>query len=259
MLGTSSCISTQTSLSDACDSATKGVGTPSAVDLFRYSSAGHLVLDSSLSTTAGAYFSYNGGTTNGAKGEGGTAKFYNTLANGEDYADYVPSSPSCRTNLALQDESGCPGSDKGSTILNDGGSEVNILTAVGYSVPSSSLCTTANPNPNPNPLSFVVRGDFNGDCKSDILWRNTNGAVYTWLMNGTAISSQGTAGAATSGWNIIGSGGFQRGRQGRRTVANSTTGQVYIWLDERNLGFKSGHSRHSHPLIGMGLSGRRRL
>jgi hypothetical protein len=135
VLGTSSCISTQTSLSDFCDSATKGVGTPSAVDLFRYSSAGHLVLDSSLSTIAGAYFSYNGGSTNGATGEGGTAKFYNTLANGGDYADYVPSFPSCATNLALQDESGCPGSDKGLTILNDGGSEVNILTAVGYGVP----------------------------------------------------------------------------------------------------------------------------
>ena len=34
-------------------------------------------------------------------------------------------------------------------------------------------CTTPNPNPNPNPASFAAVGDFNGDCKSDILWRNT--------------------------------------------------------------------------------------
>src|ERR1039458_8086396 len=51
-------------LSDAC-----GDGVPSAVDLLRYSAAGHLVLDSSLSTKSGAYFSYDGGTTNGRSEE----------------------------------------------------------------------------------------------------------------------------------------------------------------------------------------------
>jgi hypothetical protein len=72
VLGTSSCITTQTTpLSDDCDAATSGNGTPSAVDLFRYSSAGNLVLDDSLSTAPGAYFSYNGGSTNGANGVGG--------------------------------------------------------------------------------------------------------------------------------------------------------------------------------------------
>jgi hypothetical protein len=49
VLGTSSCISTQSpSLSDTCN--VFGTGTPSAVDLFRYSAPGSLVLDSSLST-----------------------------------------------------------------------------------------------------------------------------------------------------------------------------------------------------------------
>ena len=27
-------------------------------------------------------------------------------------------------------------------------------------------------------------GDFDGDGKADILWRNTNGAVTVWLMDG---------------------------------------------------------------------------
>ncbi len=132
VLGTSSCVSTQGNpLSDGC-----GTGIPSAVDLFRYSSAGNLVLDSSLSTTPGAYFSYNGGATNGANGKGGTPKFYNTLDNGDDYADYVASSPDCGTNQAVQDATGCPSEDAGVTILNDGGSEINILNAVGYGVPA---------------------------------------------------------------------------------------------------------------------------
>jgi hypothetical protein len=231
VLGTSSCVSTQNNpLSDACDGSTGGTGTPSVVDLYRYSSAGHLVLDSSLSTTAGAYFSYNGGSTNGAKGVGGTSKFYNTLDNGEDYADYVASSPSCATDQAIQDATGCPGADGGLTILNDGGSEVNILTAVGYQVPAAS-CTTPNPNPNPNPESFAAPGDFNGDCKSDILWDNsTSGEVYEWLMNGTAVSSQGSPGAVASPWAIKGIGDFNGDGKADVLWQNTTTGEVYIWL-----------------------------
>jgi hypothetical protein len=142
VLGTSSCIGTQNSsgLVDNCDagaSVPSGTGTPSAVDLYRYSSAGNLVLDSSLSTAPGAYFSYNGGSTNGANGKAGTPKVYNTLDNGDDYADFLSSLPDCGTNIAVQDAEGCPGEDAGLSILNDGGGEINILNTVGYDVPST--------------------------------------------------------------------------------------------------------------------------
>jgi len=63
-------------------------------------------------------------------------------------------------------------------------------------------CTTANPNPNPNPASFAAVADFNGDCKSDILWRNTSTQqVYEWFMNGTTYPSSGTPGSPTSDWS----------------------------------------------------------
>lgn len=143
VLGTSSCIDTGgASLSDGCDGF--GAGTPSAVDLFRYSAPGDLVLDSFLSTTPGAYFSYDGGVTNGVVGVGGGPKFYNTLANGDDYADFVSSSPDCGTNQAVQDAEGCPGEDAGLTILNDGGGEINILNAVGFDLNAPA---TAVPEP----------------------------------------------------------------------------------------------------------------
>jgi hypothetical protein len=233
VLGTSSCVTTQMNpLSNGCDSGgvPSGTGTPSAVDLFRYSSAGNLVLDSSLSTTPGAYFSYNGGSTNGANGVGGTPKVYNTQDNGDDYADYVSSSPSCATNQAIQDAEGCPGQDAGLTILNDGGSEINILTAVGYGVPASR-CTNPNPNPNPNPESFAAVGDFNSDCKSDILWSNSStGEIYEWLMNGTTIASQGTPGTAASPWTVVGEGDFNGDGYADILWRNSSTGQVYLWL-----------------------------
>jgi PEP-CTERM motif len=141
ILGTSSCMTTSGSLADGCDGF--GPGTPSAVDLYRYSGLNTLVTDGSLSTTPGAYFSYNGGSTNGTIGVGGSPKVYNTLANGEDYADFLSSSPDCGTNQAVQDAEGCPGEDAGLTILNDGRSEINILNAVGFDVPSG----TATPEP----------------------------------------------------------------------------------------------------------------
>jgi hypothetical protein len=233
VLGTASCISTQgTPLADGCDPETGQTGGPSAVDLFRYSGAGTLVLDSSLSTTPGAYFSYNGGTTNGSVGTGATAKYYNTLDNDDDYADYVASSPDCGTNQAIQDATGCPGEDAGLTIFNDGGSEINILTAVGYQVPAASTsCTTSNPNPNPNPESFAAVADFNGDCKSDILWRNTSTEqVYAWLMNGTTYPSSGSPGSPTSDWVIQGTGDFDGDGKADILWRNSTTGEVFIWL-----------------------------
>jgi hypothetical protein len=127
-LGTASCISTGGgTLSNACS----GTNTPSAADLFRYSSAGQLIATSALSTTPGAYFSYNGGLTNGAYGA-----VYNTLANGDDYGDFVSG---CPTAVLVQDALPCAGHDAGLNITNDGpggtaGPEINILDAAGFNL-----------------------------------------------------------------------------------------------------------------------------
>jgi uncharacterized protein (TIGR03437 family) len=125
ILGTASCVATTgTSLANEC-----GSNVLSAVDLFRFQSAGNLVLSS---TTPGAYFSYNGGQTNGA---GKYQKVYNTLDNGDDYADFLSSTPLCQTQQSIQDAEGCPGFDAGLDITNDGGAEINILNAIGYKLP----------------------------------------------------------------------------------------------------------------------------
>ena len=138
LLGTASCVTPQTSpLSNGCP----GTNTPSAADLFRYSSAGNLVPDSSLSTTPGAYFSYDGGVTNGATTATGV-KYYNTLDNGDDYADFVTNCAGGPGSFSVQDADGCAGTDAGLNITNDGGAEINILNAVGYDVK-----TIATPEP----------------------------------------------------------------------------------------------------------------
>ncbi|MBV9977279.1 MAG: FG-GAP repeat protein, partial [Hyphomicrobiales bacterium] len=51
-------------------------------------------------------------------------------------------------------------------------------------------------------------GDFNGDGKSDILWRNTNGALSDWTMNGSQVVSeqsvtyQGSPTTPDNTWNL---------------------------------------------------------
>jgi hypothetical protein len=140
ILGTGSCITTATNpVSNACSSL--GAGTPSAADLFRYSAPGDLIPDSALSTAPGAYFSYNGGATNGADGAD-----YNTLDNGEGYAEFA-------TNCEhVQDATGCPGSYL--NITNDGGSEINILDAVGYNVATTTVTTA----PEPPAMALLITG-----------------------------------------------------------------------------------------------------
>ena len=101
------------------------------------------------------------------------------------------------------------------TYTPDAGSSSTYNSATGTApvtvVQAIGSCSTANPNPNPNPESFAAVGDFNGDCKSDILWRNTSTQqVYEWLMNGTTYSGSGSPGSPTSDWVIQGAGRFQR-------------------------------------------------
>jgi len=48
-------------------------------------------------------------------------------------------------------------------------------------------------------------GDFDGDGKADILWRNSStGENYIWLMNGLSTASQGSVNFVdpASGWQV---------------------------------------------------------
>jgi hypothetical protein len=46
-------------------------------------------------------------------------------------------------------------------------------------------------------------GDFNGDGRSDILWRNDGGTtVVDWLMNGASIQAAQVVGSASADFHI---------------------------------------------------------
>jgi hypothetical protein len=47
-------------------------------------------------------------------------------------------------------------------------------------------------------------GDFNGDGKDDVSWRNDLGQVYIWEMNGLAIGAEGAVRAPDNSWHMVG-------------------------------------------------------
>jgi FG-GAP-like repeat len=79
--------------------------------------------------------------------------------------------------------------------------------------------------------SSTAAHDFNGDGKSDVAWRDTNGNVAIWLMNGTQILNPTSALVANvpyPQWTIIGTGDFN-GDGYADLLWRDNTGIVAIW------------------------------
>jgi len=72
-------------------------------------------------------------------------------------------------------------------------------------------------------------GDFNADAKSDILWRDTDGTVAIWMMDGSTIVSQQYPGSAGNEWQINGVGQFN-GDLNSDILWRANNGQIAIWF-----------------------------
>jgi hypothetical protein len=73
-------------------------------------------------------------------------------------------------------------------------------------------------------------GDFNGDRKADILWRNnTTGAVSIWLMNGATVLSY-TPGLVMAKDQVVKGVGDFNGDGKSDILWRSATGVISIWI-----------------------------
>ena len=52
--------------------------------------------------------------------------------------------------------------------------------------------------------SIVQTGDYDGNGKSDLLWRDNVGNTAIWFMNGVALSSTGSLGNIPTVWTVQG-------------------------------------------------------
>ena len=54
----------------------------------------------------------------------------------------------------------------------------------------------------PTMWSIVQIGDYNGDGKSDLVWRDGGGNTSMWFMDGTAVASTGSVGNIPTSWSV---------------------------------------------------------
>jgi len=80
--------------------------------------------------------------------------------------------------------------------------------------------------------NIVGVGDFNGDGKADILWRNSStGVVTMWLMDGTNMTSWAPiVGSGNTDWTVAGVGDFNGDGKADILWRNSSTGMVTMWI-----------------------------
>ena len=75
-----------------------------------------------------------------------------------------------------------------------------------------------------------VVSDYNGDGRSDILWRNdASGADVIWL-SASAATSQSTTGVGNLAWKVVGKGDFNGDGKADIAWRNGSSGADAIWL-----------------------------
>jgi len=89
-------------------------------------------------------------------------------------------------------------------------------------------------------------GDFNGDGKQDILWRNTaTGEVDIWYMDGSTVLSMDRIDTINTDWVIAGVGDFTGSGISDILWENSVNGTFGIWLMNGN-----GYLGYAFPFQG---------
>lgn len=112
------------------------------------------------------------------------------------------------------------------TVGSNGGSSA----AVGYDLASGRGSLILNSAIKDfKPSTVRMSGDFNGDGKSDILWRNTFYGTNTIWLSGNSAAVQAVA-TADVNWKIVGVGDFNGDHVSDILFRNSVSGNNVIWL-----------------------------
>lgn len=72
--------------------------------------------------------------------------------------------------------------------------------------------------------------DVNGDSRSDVVWRHSNGSNYVWLLTSGGTTPTSLPAVSDSNWKIQGRGDYNANGKADLLWHNSATGEVYVWL-----------------------------
>jgi Domain of unknown function (DUF4347)/FG-GAP-like repeat/Calx-beta domain len=119
-------------------------------------------------------------------------------------------------------------------LLVEGSETVNLTltaNATVYTLGTTAATVSIADNDVSTP---ATRNDFNNDKKSDILWRNNDGRVSLWQMDGnTILPASGLIGPANTDWNIAGTGDFNG--DGKSDILwRNNDGLVSLWQMDGN-------------------------
>ena len=109
----------------------------------------------------------------------------------------------------------------------------NNAAVASVSVVLRPMTPTPTPTPPPGtPTPGRTRGDFDGDGKADVLWRNgTSGQNALWLMNALGVAAGGfTTPLSDTAWKVVGVGDFDGDGRADILWRNGTSGQNALWL-----------------------------
>jgi hypothetical protein len=106
---------------------------------------------------------------------------------------------------------------------------VNPSTGTTYTLPAKARFDAGTPNAVPGGGSPTASHDFNGDGKSDILWRDTSGNIAMWLMNGATVASGTGLGQISTTWSVVGQADFN-GDGVSDILWLDSSGNIAMWL-----------------------------
>jgi hypothetical protein len=105
--------------------------------------------------------------------------------------------------------------DAKTLVISGRGDNSNRGATWVFAVPGAGLATATH--------------DFNGDGRSDILWRDGGGSVAQWLMNGFAVTANNIIGNIPTSWSVVGQRDFDG--DGKSDILwRDGGGSVAIWL-----------------------------